>query len=217
MTEDRRRAGPEVAPAWWLGVALVVAGCEAAPRGEVEAVEAVGEDCLALIAAGARARACDPAIAALLEELGSEPEEPRCRAAARRLLAPPTPARGRVVSVYERGVEASAGPLDAGERAALSALPLPGLLVLAPDLTPKPGLPATTGSFAGAALEVGADGRLRGHAAPGSHTLEVLYANDRGVACVTLAACETLVLTAHGAALAPHPAVRVGPCELARP
>ncbi|HEY0133922.1 MAG TPA: hypothetical protein VGB85_07575 [Nannocystis sp.] len=193
---------------WILLAAL--AGCDGAPEAPAPGP---GPDCQALIAAGERARACDPAIDDLLAELRTRPDERRCRTAARLLLAPPGPSQGRVVSVYERPPALGEAPLEPAERDGLLALPLPGRLVLAPDLAPKPGLPATTATLAGAALQVDANGRLRGHAAPGAHTLEVRHANDRAVACVTLTACETLALTAHGASLAPHPAVRTGPCE----
>ncbi len=172
-----------------------------------------GQDCLALIAAGERARACDPAIEGLLSELRERPDERRCRTAARLLLAPPDPTQGRVVSVYERPPVLGETVLTADERAELLRLPLPGRLVLAPDLAPKPGLPTTTATLAGAALVVDADGRLHGHATPGAHTLEVRHANERSRVCATLAACETLALTAHGAELAPHASVRSGPCE----
>jgi hypothetical protein len=74
-------------------------------------------------------------------------------------------------------------------------------------------VPATTATLAGAALQVDADGRLRGSAAPGRHTLAVRHANDRSAACVTLTACTAVTLTTHGALLAPHPAVITGPCE----
>ena len=211
-----RRAAYDIAsrmsppPTRWIFVAAL-AGC--APPEAPSPAPSPGPDCQALIAAGARARACDPAIDALVDELRTHPDERRCRTAARLLLAPPGPTQGRVVSVYERPPALGETPLDPAERDGLLASPLPGRLVLAPDLAPKPGLPATTATLAGAALRVDANGRLRGHAAPGSHTLEVRHANDRAIACVTLAACETLALTAHGASLAPHPAVRTGPCE----
>ena len=167
----------------------------------------------AQVMAGERALGCDPAIADLLTELRERPDERRCRAAARQALTPPVAASGRVVSVYERAPTTSDAPLTAAEVAALTGLPLPGELVLSPDLAPRPGVPATTATLAGAALQVDADGRLRGSAAPGRHTLEVRHANDRGAACVTLTACSAVALTAHGALLAPHPAVVAGPCE----
>ena len=198
----------------WVSRRLVLAalsGCGAPDSAGV--AREPGEDCLALIAAGERARACDPAIEGLLGELRERPDERRCRTAARLLLTPPDPTQGRVVSVYERPPVLGEHELTADERAELLRLPLPGRLVLAPDLAPKPGLPATTATLAGAALQVDADGRLRGHMAPGAHTLEVRHANGRSQVCVTLVACETLALTAHGASLAPHPSIRTGPCE----
>ncbi len=187
---------------------LVLAACGVAEDERVAA--APGPDCSALIAAGERARACDPAIDALLLELRARPDERRCRAAARLLLAPPTPGRGRVVSVYERPPAPDEAPLGDDERASLTGLPLPGSLVIAPDLAPRPGVPATSATLAGVPLEVDADGRLRGRAAPGEHELTVRHANAEVRTCVTLTACAAVTLTAHGASLAPHPAVR--PC-----
>ncbi len=201
-----------LAPLRRWSVVLALFGCGAGERDE-PAPAVVGDDCLALLAAGERARSCDPAIDGLLHELRGAPDERRCRTAARLLLAPPGPPQGRVVSVYERPPALAETPLGPDERGALVSLPLPGRLVLVPDLAPKPGLPATTARLAGAALQVGADGRLRGHAPPGAHTLEVRHANDQTRSCVTITACETASLTAHGASLAPHPALRAGPCQ----
>ena len=195
----------------WLVVAALT-GCADAPD-RVPVAQGPGEDCLVLIAAGERARVCDPAIAGLLALLQARPDERRCRTAARQLLTPPTPTQGRVVSVYEQAPALGETPLGADERDALLRSPLPGRLVIAPDLAPKPGLPATTATLDGAAMQVDTNGRLRRHGAPGRHALEVRHANERGLACVTLTACETLSLTAHGASLAPHPAIRTGPCE----
>jgi len=192
-----------------LGLLALVA-CQASPL--ADSAPTPGPECAALIAAGERARGCDPAIDALVAELQARPQELRCRGAARQLLAPPTPARGRVVSVYERPPAPGDAPLDADERAALLRLPLPGTLVLAPDLAPGPGVPATTATLDGAPLTVDADGRLRGALAPGEHALTVRHANGETHGCVTLRACEAVVLTAHGASLAPHPALRSGPC-----
>jgi hypothetical protein len=169
-------------------------------------------DCAALVAAGHRAKACDPAIHPLLVEIVAEPDERRCRAAARMLLDPPTPAHGRVVSVHELPPDRGLAPLTAAELAALDALTLPGTLVLAPDLAPGPGVPPTTATLDGAPLAAGPDGRVRQLAAPGAHELEVRHANADTRACVTLTACETVTLTAHGATLAPNPAVRPGAC-----
>lgn len=187
-------------------------GCADVPD-EAPIVIVPGPDCTALIEAGERALRCDPAIDGLLTELRARPDERRCRGAARQAIAAPTPGRGRIVSVYERPAELGDTPLGDAERTALAGLALPGALVLAPDLAPRPGVPATTATLAGVALQQDGDGRLRGSAAPGAHTLEVRHANDRSVACVTLAACTSLALTTHGALLAPHPAVTSGPCE----
>jgi hypothetical protein len=199
------------APRTWLRllVASALAGCAAPPP---DAAAAPGPDCAALLAAGERARACDPAISALLAELAARPDDRRCRAAARQLLAPAPAGPGRVVSVYERPPDRGAAPLDPGETAALADLPLPGALVLAPDLPPGPGVPETSASLAGEPLQVGEDGRLRGHRAPGPHALELRHAGEETRWCVTLRACESVELTAHGATLAPHPAVRAGGC-----
>lgn len=169
-------------------------------------------DCGALVAAGHRASACDPAIHALLVEIVEAPDERRCRAAARLLLDPSPPVRGRVVSVHERPPDRGQTPLTAAELNALAETPLPGTLVIVPDLAPGPGVPPTSATLDGTPLTAGADGRLRSPTAPGAHTLEVRHANAETRTCVTLTACETVTLTAHGATLAPNPAVRPGPC-----
>lgn len=169
-------------------------------------------DCAALALAGHRASACDPAIHALIVELVEAPDERRCRSAARVLLEPPAPGHGRVVSVHERPRVHDDAPLTDGERAALAALPLPGTLVVVPDLAPGPGVPPTAVSLGGAPLVADADGRLRSRTAPGAHGLEVRHANAETRSCVTLTACETVTITAHGATLAPNPAVRPGAC-----
>lgn len=169
-------------------------------------------DCAALVDAGHRASACDPAIHALLVEIVAEPDERRCRAAVRALLDPPAAGPGRVVSVHERPQARGDVPLTAAERAALAELPLPGTLVVVPDLAPKPGVPPTTATLGGAPLEPDARGALRRATAPGALDLQVRHANAETWSCVTLAACETVTLTAHGATLAPSPAVRPGRC-----
>jgi len=189
-------------------LALLVATCsEPAPSSPPLPL-----DCGALVAAGHRASACDPAIHALLVEIVEAPDERRCRAAARQLLGPPAPAHGRVRSVHERPPDLGQTPLTAAEQAALAELPLPGTLEIVPDLAPGPGVPPTSASLDGTPLIAGADGRLRSPTAPGAHTLEVRHANAESRTCVTLTACETVTLTAHGATLAPNPAVRAGPC-----
>lgn len=171
----------------------------------------LGPDCAALVAAGHRASACDPAIHPLIVELVATPDEPRCRAAARMLLAPPALV-ARVVSVHELPPDRGATPLTGPERTALEHLVLPGTLVLEPDMAPGPGVPPTSASLGDAPLTADADGRLRSATAPGAHTLEVRHANADTQSCVTLTACETVTITAHGATLAPNPAVRPGAC-----
>lgn len=189
---------------------LTALACEA----HTPAVPAApGPDCEALLAVGDRARGCDPRLAALLAELRQDPDEPRCRGAARLLLERPSPARGRVVSVYERAPAPDTAPLGADEHAALLALPLPGTLTLIPDLAPGPGVPNTTATLDGLALVRDAGGRLSGTWAPGRHLLQVRHADRETRACLTLQACEEVAVTAHGASLAAHPAVRPGPCE----
>lgn len=170
-------------------------------------------DCGALVAAGHRASACDPAIHALIVEVVSEPDERRCRAAVRTLLDPPTASHGRVVSVHEPLPVRDAEPLTPAELAALEALPLPATLVLVPDLAPGPGVPPTTASLGGVPLQADPSGRLQRWAAPGALDLQVRHANAETFACVTLTACETVTLTAHGATLAPNPAARPGRCS----
>lgn len=169
-------------------------------------------DCAALVDAGHRASACDPAIHGLLVEIVAEPDERRCRAAVRDLLDPPTAGPGRVVSVHQRPPARGDVPLTAGERAALASLPLPGTLVVVPDLALGPGVPLTTATLAGVALQPDARGTLRHATAPGTLDLQVRHANAETWSCVTLGACETVTLTAHGATLAPSAAVRPGRC-----
>lgn len=195
-----RRLGP--------GLALLLATCAEPPASPPP----LPPDCGALVDAGHRASACDPAIAALLVEIVAAPDEPRCRSAARALLDPPAPGYGRVVSIHERPPDRGKTPLTPAELAALAALPLPGHLVVAPDLAPGPGVPPTTASFGDAPLAADSDGRLRVATAPGARTLEVRHANAETRTCVTLTACTTVTLTAHGATLAPNPAIRPGPC-----
>lgn len=174
-------------------------------------------DCGALVMAGHRASACDPAIHGLIVELVAAPDERRCRAAARTLLAPPAASHGRVVSLHEAPPVRDAEPLTPAEHAALAALPLPGALVVVPDLALGPGVPPTSASLDGVPLAAEASGRLRGWSAPGAFDLQVRHANAETWSCVTLAACETVTLTAHGATLASNPALRPGRCEAASP
>ncbi len=185
--------------------------CEG-PARPVEAV-APGPDCAALIEVGTRALGCDPQLGSLMTELAASPDELRCRGAARLLLDPPALARGRVVSVYERPPAPDPAPLTADEHAALAELVLPGTLTLVPDLAPGPGVPNTTATLDGVALGSDTRGRLSSTWAPGEHQLMVRHADRETRACVTLRACEPLTLTAHGGSLAPHPALRPGPCE----
>ena len=188
-----------------LGLVLAACGREASVASEP------GADCAALIAAGERARGCDPAIAGLVDELRAQPDERRCRAAARELLAPQA-ATGRIVSVYEVTTPVDAGPLTAAEQAGLAGLVLPGTLRVTPTRAPGPGVPVTTGELGGVALGRDDAGRLAGTRAPGEHTLVLRHAHADARACVTLRACETVALTANGAELAPHPSLRVGSC-----
>jgi hypothetical protein len=189
--------------------ALTALACEA--RAPVTAEP--GPDCAALLAVAERAQGCDPRLGLLMTELRSAPDELRCRGAARGLLAPPPLARGRVVSVYEQPPAPDPTPLTAAEHAALAELPLPGTLTLIPDLAPGPGVPGTSATLGEVELAREAGGRLSGTWAPGQHLLRVRHADRETTACVTLRACEAVTVTAHGASLAPHPAVRPGPCE----
>lgn len=189
------------------GLALALAACGR----EASVVSEPGADCGALIAAGEQARACDPAIAGLVDELRSQPDERRCRAAARELLAPQAPP-GRIVSVYEATTPVDAGPLTAAERAGLARLVLPGTLRVTPARAPGPGVPVTTAELGGAPLASDGAGQLHGMHAPGEHTLVLRHAHAEARACVTLRACETVALTANGAELAPHPSLRMGSC-----
>lgn len=190
---------------------LTMLACEA-PAGP-DTPPAPGPDCAALLAAGDRARGCDPRLGPVLGELSARPDESRCRGAARLLLGPPPPLRGRVVSVYERAPARDTAPLTAEERAALLALPLPGTLTLTPDLAPGPGVPITSATVDDAPLLRQGGGRLFGTWAPGRHQLRLRHADRESAACVTLRACEEVAVTAHGASLAAHPAVRPGLCE----
>ncbi len=187
------------------GLALALAACGR----EASVVSEPGADCGALIAAGEQARACDPAIAGLVDELRSQPDERRCRAAARELLAPQAPP-GRIVSVYEATTPVDAGPLTAAERAGLARLVLPGTLRVTPARASGPGVPVTTAELGGAPLASDGAGELHGMHAPGEHTLVLRHAHAEARACVTLRACETVALTANGAELAPHPSLRMG-------
>ena len=179
---------------------------------EASVVEAVGPDCGALIAASERALACDPQLAGLALALRAAPDERRCRAAARQLLAPPRAEAPRIVSVYEPATPADAGPLSAAERAALLEITLPGTLRLLPDVAPGPGVPVTTAELGVTPLETDAAGRLHTTRAPGEHTLTLRHMHATSRVCVTLRACETVALTTHGAELAPHPSLRTGAC-----
>jgi hypothetical protein len=204
---DTAHSDPTV-PRILLALALLVTACAEPPASPPP----LPPDCAALVEAGHRASACDPAIHALIVEIVEAPDERRCRSAARVLLEPPAPGHGRVVSVHERPRVRDDAPLTAAEHAALAALPLPGTLVVVPDLAPGPGVPPTSARLGGAPLASDADGRLRSTTAPGAHGLEVRHANAETHSCVTLTACETVTITAHGATLAPNPAVRPGPC-----
>jgi len=194
-----------------LLAALSLAACapEAPPRASAAPP---GPECAALLAAGERAAGCDARLVPLVAELRASPDEPRCRAAARLLLDPPARARGRVVSVYERAPAPDPTPLSAAELAALAALPLPGTLVVTPELAPGPGVPVTTATLGEVALASEAGGRLRGARAPGEHQLTLRHAGQEALACVTLEACAEVRLTARGAELGTHAALRPGPC-----
>jgi len=189
---------------------VLVLACEA-PAPVLEPV-APGPDCAALLSVAGRAVGCDPQLEPLMAALRASPDEPRCRAVARTLLDPPPLARGRVVSVYERPPAPDTAPLTADEQSALAELVLPGTLLLSPDLARRPGMPNTTATLDGVALASDAEGRLFSAGAPGEHDVTVRHADRETRACVTLQACEAVTLTAHGASLAPHPALRPGPC-----
>lgn len=210
----RPRLWPRLVAHWprlaapFMGVMIA---CER-PAGPAEAV-VPGPDCAALIEVGTRALGCDPQLGPLMSELRASPDELRCRGAARLLLDPPALARGRVVSVYERPPAPDPAPLTAEEHKALGELVLPGTLMLVPDLAPGPGVPNTTATLDGVALGSDVRGRLSSTGQPGEHLLIVRHADRETQACVTLRACESLTLTAHGGSLAPHPALRPGPCR----
>lgn len=189
-------------------LALLLAACAAEPVADAPPLP---PDCGALVDAGHRASACDPAIHALLVEIVAAPDERRCRSAARLLLDPPATGHGRVVSVHEKPPDRGLTPLTEQELTALAAMPLPGTLVIEPDMAPGPGVPPTSASLDDEPLTVGLDGRLRTTTAPGVHALDVRHANAEAHVCVTLTACETVTLTAHGATLAPNPAVATTP------
>jgi hypothetical protein len=190
--------------------AVMALACEA--RVSEEPAE-LGPDCSALLAAGERALGCDARLASVMAELRTSPDELRCSGAARLLLGPPPLARGRVVSVYERPPAPDPTPLTAAEHTALRDLTLPGTLTLIPDLAPGPGVPGTSATLGELALGREPDGRLSTMSSPGEHILQVRHADREATACVTLQACETVTVTVHGGSLAPHPAVRPGPCE----
>src|SRR5688572_33399895 len=70
--------------------ALALAELLGCSRGETYAAE-IGRDCGALQVAARAGAACDPALAVLAESLAQGPDEARCRAAVRTLLAAPAP------------------------------------------------------------------------------------------------------------------------------
>ncbi len=188
---------------------LALLGCGAEVAAEASGP---GPDCAVWIAAGERARGCDPAIAGLLQELQARPEERRCRAAARQLLAPLRAEPPRIFSVYEPATPADAGPLTVG--GACGAAPHGAAGHRGGDA--RPGPRARCAGDDGGARRGAARGRRRrsaaGTRAPGEHTLALRHANAMSRSCVTLRACETVALTGHGAEVAPHPSLRAGPC-----
>jgi hypothetical protein len=171
----------------------------------------VGPDCAALLVAAERAEGCDPALARLAEQLRLHPDESSCRREVRRMLRP-EPASSRVRSVWEGTVALPDASLSETELAELAALPLPGIVVVAPDLPPQPGVPSTAVRLAGRPVDSDGQGRFVAFVGPGPHTMTLRYAGEQRAFCVTVGACEQLRLLAHGAQLARHAAVRAGPC-----
>src|SRR5690606_15179497 len=102
-------------------------------------------------------------------------------------------------------------PLRDDELEALASLVHPASVVLTSDLPPEPGIPPTSASLDGLALDADGSGRLWADVAPGLRSLEIRHAGEQTTYCIELRPCETLAVTAHGAKLARHPDVMPGP------
>jgi len=195
----------------FLIVALVTFGC--GPTGDRTSRDAAHElppDCAVLVDAARRAAGCDPALAPLADAIEREPDTRRCRTEARRLLSPEPPPE--VESLYAPAWPEVRTPLSEAERSALSSLPLPATLRVRPDLTPAPGRPLTSARLDGRPLSRAEDGTITAYVAPGRYELELHHADDTRTHCVTLPACGTVRLTAHGAQVAKHEAITPGAC-----
>lgn len=134
----------------------------------------------------------------------------RCRRAVRSILDG-APVEPRVRSVFETPTDAPS--LTAPELERLRALPLPGTVVVTPDVPPRPGIPTTSATLAGAAMEADAQGRLSSFVEPGHRTLRLHHADADIDHCLRVDPCQTINLVAHGAKLAIDPHVRTGACE----
>jgi hypothetical protein len=193
-------------PSHALSLVLLL-GCS----GSETTVAEVGRDCGALQVAARAGAACDPALAVLADALAKGPDEARCRAAVRTLLAAPAP-EPAIRSALATAPTVDVGPLRDDELDALADLPRPAELVLTPDVKVEPGIPPTSAELDGAALEPDEVGRLRVRVAPGARTLRLRHAGRESSWCIALEPCATTSLVAHGDKLARHPALRPGPC-----
>lgn len=162
-----------------------------------------------------RAQDCDPALGTLVNMLSRDPDEVRCRVAARRILHDAAVVEPRVRSVWTRDPELDTSPLSRQELASLASMPRPSELLLTPDVAPAPGIPPTSGEVEQVELDHDSRGRLHAHLPPGPGTLRLRHAGRESVYCLELRPCVTLDLTTHGDKLSRHPDVHTGPCSSA--
>lgn len=207
--------GPTGHRLFLTGILLAAVGCggpsaSTDKRGREQPAPTVGPDCDALLDAARRAASCDEALGALATTVEGSPDETRCRIEARRLIGPDR--SPEVASLYATPWPDGRAPLDEEERERLSRLALPASLRIEPDLAPMPGRPVTSARLGGRGLSGAEDGTVTAYRLPGPYTLELHHADETREHCVVLEACADVALTAHGAQLASHPAVKPGPC-----
>jgi hypothetical protein len=173
---------------------------------------AIGPDCTALIETAGAAAACDERLTALAAQIAANPDETRCRTVVRTMLNDPATDPPRVQTVFVAQVPVDASPLSPRELQSLRQWPHPAEIVVTPDLRREPAVAATTVIVDGLPLVEDSHGRLRGHLTPGSRTLTVRHAGKEETYCISLRACERVVLVSHGARLAKHRDASAGPC-----
>lgn len=156
--------------------------------------------------------------------LASRGDEAECTAAVRTMLGEgdwdatqpvatgSDATRPAVRSVYLARPPADPSPLTADEVAAVAALRLPATIAISPDVGRVPGIPPTSASLDGTPIDADAEGRLTADVAAGRHSIRLRHAGRESVWCLTLRACETLEVVAHGAQLARHVDAQTGPC-----